>query len=120
MVLPARGAYNLSVLSMHKPAVAVENVSAHVARVLHRSQDLALQSEFLQWRSRRLLQRSISLVVEVETLKSQAQDSIVHGFVVAREGRRLHKQLRCPYARPTDGTQKVVSLALFRRRSSAA
>ena len=101
-------------------SVAAEIVAAQVARVLHRSQDIVLQSQVLRLESRRLVRRSISLALEMRRLEDCAHDSIVHGFAVAREGRRIARKLRCPYASPIDGQQKVVGLARFRRPSSAA
>ena len=94
-------------------------MSARVARALHRSADLKRQSEIFQWHSECLLRRSVSLTGELETLKLRAQDSIVHGFVVAREGRRLGRKLSLPYASPAEVDHRIVDLARFRRRSRA-
>jgi hypothetical protein len=100
-------------------APAAEDVSARVARALHRSADLQRQSEILQWRSQCLLQRSVSLAGELKTLELRAQDSIVRGFFVAREGRRLGRKLRLPYARPAQAEHRLLDLARFRRRLRA-
>jgi len=60
------------------------------------------------------------LTGELETLRRRTEDSIVHGFVVAREGRRIGRRLRRPYARAADVELRLVNLSGFRRRPAAA
>ena len=103
-------------MTRRAPAAAV---SARVARALFRSADLQRQSEILRCHSQNLLRRPVTLTSELETLKVRAEDSIVHGFVVAREGRRLGSKLRLPYASPAQVEHRTVDLAGFRRHSRA-
>ena len=105
-------------MTRRAPAAA-EDVSARVARALFRSADLQCQYEILRCHSQNLLRGLVSLTVELETLKVRAEDSIVHGFVVAREGRRLGRKLRLPYASPAQVEHRTVDLARFRRRLRA-
>jgi len=83
---------------MQSSEASTKTIFAHAAQVLRRSEDLVLQSEILQYESRSLILKSGSLNGAMQTLRRQTEDSIVHGFVVAREGRRIGRRLRRPYA----------------------
>src|SRR5262245_51150181 len=103
-----------------KRSVLTARILAHAERVRHRSTDLMLQSQILQRQSLCLIRRSASLTGAMQTLRRQTEDSIVHGFVVAREGRRIGRRLRRPYTREAEAELKIVDLAGFRRRASVA
>jgi hypothetical protein len=103
-----------------KASFASAKVLAHAERVLHRSTDLALQSAILRRQSRDLILQSASLTGAMRKLRRQTEESIVHGFVVAREGRRIVRRLRRPYARAAEVELKIVDLAGFRRRELVA